>query len=114
MSELRSLSHEEKVVLAGCIRMTIVADGRIQDEELDDLDRIQRRLGFTDYEACLAEFDEKLGDEPSLLGVAAEITNPETQDVILGIVYELAVQEGVMAEGQEHLFRKLNDLWKRR
>jgi hypothetical protein len=113
MTEIQSLSREEKVVLAGCIRMAILADGQIQVQELDDLDRIQSRLGFTDYESCLEEFEQKLGDEPSLLGAAAAITNPVAQDVILRAVYELTLQEGVMSEGQEQFFGKLNDLWNR-
>lgn len=112
MPEIRSLSHEEKVVLAGCINMVLVADGKIQEQELDDLDSIQRRLGFSDYEACLEEFEEKLGDEESLLGAAAAVRSPDAQEFILDTIYEIALQDGVMAEGQERFFQKLNELWK--
>jgi hypothetical protein len=55
------------------------------------MDRIYARLGFHDHEACLDEFRGKIRDEETLLKAAERITNPATQDVMLGIAYELSL-----------------------
>ena len=113
MAELANLSHEEKVFLAGCIRAIITADGAFQTSELDDLDRIDRRLGFDDYEACLDEFEDKVDGEEAFMKEAGGVTNPEAQDIILGVAYELSLQNGVPDDSQVSLEKKLRRLWRR-
>lgn len=114
MEELGNLDHEERVFLAGCIRTIILADGTLQPSELDDLDRIQRRLGFQDYEACLDGFEEKFKDEADFLKEAKRVTNPEAQEVILRVAYELSLQSGFRDAAQEGIERKLRDIWNKR
>jgi hypothetical protein len=113
MAELVHLNHEDKVFLAGCIRAIILADGTLETPELDDLDKIHRRLGFHDYEACLDEFEAKFKDEAAFLKEAERITNPAAQDVILGVAYELSLQRGVPDESQMSIENKLRAVWNR-
>ncbi len=114
MEKLSHLNHEEKVFLAGCIRTVMLADGRVQDAELNDLDRIYRTLDFSDYDECLDEFEEKIHDEDAFMKEAVRIKNPEAQDLILSTVYELTVQNGAPEDEQEGLFMKLSKIWEKR
>jgi hypothetical protein len=111
LAELGQLNHEEKVFLAGCIRAIILAEGTLESSELDDLDKIYRRLGFHDYEACLDEFEENIKGEEAFLKEAERVTSPAAQDVILGVAYELSLQNGVPDAAQESIEKKLRAIW---
>ncbi len=113
MAELRDLSHDERVLLAGCMRAVMLADGSLQEGELKDLDRIYRRLDFHDYEACLDEFEEKYPDEESVMRAAGKVRNPGAQDLILKTMYELTVQNGAPEDAQESILMKLSRIWDR-
>ena len=114
MSEIDGLSHSEKVLLAGCIRAVMLADGTIQDAELNDLDRIFEDLDFSDYEKCLDEFEDKYPDEDSFLKAAGQVTNPAAQDLMLKTVYDLSMQNGAPDDAQEGVFTTLSRLWEKR
>jgi len=114
MTELAHLSHEERVLLAGCIRAEILAAGGFQDAELKDVDKIYRKLNFHDYEECLDEFEEKYPDEDSFRKAAMSVTNPAAQDLILKTVYDLTIQNGAPDDAQEGIFTKLSRLWEKK
>ncbi len=112
MEALHSLTHPEKVFLAGAIRATIVGDGSIEGAELDDLDQIYKRLEFHDYEQCLDEFEQEVPDEEAFYEAARAVTRPEAQDVILDVVYDLSVHSGAPEGPQERVFDRLNRIWR--
>lgn len=114
MTELSQLDRAERVFFAGCIRAVMLADGSIQEAEVKDLDRIYKRLGFHDYEECLAEFEEKASDEAGFMKEAAAVRNPAAQSLILKTIYELTVQNGAPADAEEAIFMRLSRLWERR
>ncbi len=113
MSELEKLKHDARVLLAGCIRAMILAGGPFQRSELDDLDRIYRRLGFHDYGACLEEFENKIKDEDDFLREAGRIRSTAAQDVILEVMYELSLQNGAPDSSQENVEQRLRAVWKK-
>jgi hypothetical protein len=114
MTELSQMDRAERVFLAGCIRAVMLADGNIQEAELDDLDKIYKRLGFHDYEECLDEFEKKAPDETGFMAEAAAVRNPAAQDLILKTIYELTVQNGPPEHAEQAIFMKLSRLWERR
>ncbi len=111
MADVSSLNHEERVFLAGCIRSVMMADGSIENEELEDLDKILRKLKFKDYEECLVEFEENVEDEDSFYEYAKRITDKKAQEIILNTIYELTLHEGVPDSEGESVFTNLNKLW---
>jgi hypothetical protein len=113
MSALTQLSHEEKVLLAGCMRAAIVADATFDEAEMGDLDKIRKELEFHDYEECLEEFESRNSEDEYLFTSAARIKSPAAQDLILRVVYDLSLQNGAQESPQRELFQKLNRLWER-
>ena len=111
MIDVRKLKKEERVFLAGCIRAIAMADGSIEEEELQDIDSILKRLKFRDYEECLVEFEENVKDEESFYEYAKKIKDKEARDLILKTVYELSLHDGVASESEFSIFDKLNKLW---
>jgi hypothetical protein len=114
MTELKDLKHADKVFLAGCIRSIILADGNFPTaSELADLDKIYRSLGLHDYEACLEDFEGRIDDEEDFMKAAKRVKSPEAQDAILGVAYELTLQNGVPNAAQLGIEKKLRALWKK-
>ncbi|NOY08462.1 MAG: hypothetical protein GXP33_06445 [Spirochaetes bacterium] len=113
MERISKLNHEERVFLAGCIRAVIMANGLIEKEEVDDIDKILNKLKFTDYEKCLVDFEENIPDRDTFYEHAKKITSRNTQDVILSVIYELTLQEGVPDEEEENIFQELNKIWQK-
>ena len=112
MPKISSLSHDEEVFLAGSFKMFILADGNIGEEELEDLDDLYRKLEFQDYEDCLIEFEQTLPDREAFFARAEQITNSESQDLILQALYELSLHSGIPSTTEEEgIFSKLSKIW---
>jgi hypothetical protein len=112
MSDVKDLSHDERVFLAGSIRNMILEDGTVEDTELDDLDSLFQRLHFTDYETCLEEYEAKIVDEDTFTAAAKRIRSPSAQTVILDTLYELLLRKNLPEDTHQGEFGKLNQLWK--
>ncbi len=111
MADVTSLSREERVFLAGCIRSVIMADGSIEDGELEDMNAILKKLKFKDYEECLVEFEEKVEDEDSFYEYAGKIKDDKAREIILGVIYELGLHEGLPDSEGSRIFNNLNKIW---
>ncbi len=110
-SPLAGLSRRERVFLAGCIKMTILEDGMIEEPELADLDRIYGRLDFEDYEQSLEEFESEVRDRESFAQMAAGITRAAARDLTLKTVHELSLQHSIALDKEESVFRRLRRIW---
>ena len=111
MHDVGKLTKEERVFLAGCIRAVTMADGSIEEGELEDIDSILKKLKFRDYEECLVEFEENIKDEESFYEYARRIKNKDARDIILKTIYELSLQDGLPEESEENIFNRLNRIW---
>ncbi len=111
MHDVGKLTREERVFLAGCIRAVTMADGTIDEGELDDIDSILEKLKFRDYEECLVDFEENIKDEESFYEYARRIKSREARDIILETIYELSLQNGMPEESEENIFNRLNRIW---
>jgi len=111
MTDVKNLTHEEKVFLAGSIRDLILEDETIAESELDDLDSLSRRIGFDDYEKYLDEFVEKIPDEQAFTTAARKIVRPEAQQVILETLYEIQLHKSLPESESSGVFGKLTALW---
>lgn len=111
MKKIDNLSHEEKIFLAGCIESMILADGEIDEAELEDLNRIIEETGFDDYEECLEAFSEEVTTEEGFFEKASEIDSADAQNEILEIIEELSLQSGFANIDQDHLIHRLETIW---
>ncbi len=112
MADVTKLSEQEKIFLAGCIKSMILADGTIDDAELDDLDKIMTSLKFSDFDESLEKFEESVQDEEGFFKLAEQITNSASKDMILGVLDELSLQTGVAGENKTRLLKRIKEIWK--
>ena len=111
MLDVRKLERKERVFLAGCIKSMILADGRIEDEELLDVDKIVRTYHFDDYESSLLEFEHEVDREEDFESYARDIQRPEARDIILDVLNEVSVQDGYRDRDQDDLMGEIEKLW---
>jgi len=111
VTDIRILTDQEKMFLAGSVKNMILADGQIDEEEIRDLNKITQEMHFTDFEEALEDFEAQVLDQETYWLLAEKITKKETQDLILGVLYELSVQEGYSKGPQNKLLDRLKELW---
>ena len=113
MSDISNLKHNEKVFLAGCIKTIFLANGNISQAETDEINELYDVEKFDDFEECLNEFESKIKTEEDFLKFTREINNSETQDIILGRLFSISIDDGVQNTSETHIINKLKSVWKR-
>ncbi len=112
MSEVSELNEQEKIFLAGAIKVLILADGEVGEEELDDLDRIVDELGFVDFDEHLERFEAAVKDEADFEFLARNIFHEPTKSLITRILWDLALQEGFASPAEEKVIQNIRTWWK--
>ena len=111
MASISNLNETEKLFLAGCLKGIIMADGKIESEELSDLDSILKVYNFQDYDKYLEKFENEIRDEDSFWKLADAIIEDDLRNRILEMLQELSLQEGYPDKTAEEFIKKLKQVW---
>ncbi len=112
MADASKLTNQEKIFLAGSIKNMILADGIVENQELESLDLIEKKIKFDDFEECLEEFEREVKDSDSYWKMAEKISNEETKELVLEVLHELSIQDGFMKKTESNLLEELRSIWK--
>lgn len=105
------LKEKERIFLAGCIKSLIEADNRMEEAEFTDLEDIIKRLNFDDFDKSLETFESKVKDSETFWQMAGEIDNTETQELVLQILDELSLQDGIPGYEERKIIDDLSKFW---
>ncbi|MFP4363723.1 MAG: hypothetical protein ACLFR1_07615 [Spirochaetia bacterium] len=111
MADIDKLNKRERTFLAGALKTLIMADGKISEDELKDMDHINKELGFSDFDKSLEDFEAQIHDRESFWEYAEAITDSEIQDIILKALNELALQGGYSTETEDSIINSLDEMW---
>ena len=111
MHDLHKLSRQERVFLAGAIKALILADGKIEESELEELDHIVVKLKFDDFDSCLEQFEQEARREEGFRILAENIFHEETRRLILALLWELALQQGAARPDEVAVIKTLQSWW---
>lgn len=106
------LSKDERVFLAGAMKSMLLAEDRLSEEGLAELDALIKKLGFTDYEECLSAFEESTKDDEAFWERARSVRRPEARTVILSALRALMLHEGIPEPPEVHLLSRLDAAWR--
>ena len=86
------LEDDELVVLAGALRLMMVADGAITQEEIDASSAIGTKLGLTNeqWDEIWDEAARELPTQDAVMEAAIAIERPAAREVIYEQLYEMA------------------------
>lgn len=119
--ELSDLTWDEKVFFAGSLRLMILADGIIEDDEIAWVDRIRDEDRFEEMDRCLDEFVSQMeslgspmtpGTKPAAYSeLAKKITRTDAQHLILKKLEEISLRDGYQIEAETDFFTTLREVW---
>ncbi|WP_028972669.1 TerB family tellurite resistance protein [Spirochaeta cellobiosiphila] len=113
MADVQTLNDKEKQFLAGSIKSMVLADGQIDDEEIQEITKITNELNFSDFDQSLEQFEIIVKDQETFWDLSKTITDTSKQDIILDILYDLSLQEGYSHLSQNKLINKIKQIWGR-
>jgi hypothetical protein len=112
MNEIVDLNEQEKIFLAGAIKVLLLSRGAPEEEELDDLDRLVDELGFSDFDEHLTRFEEAVKSDEDFEFLARNIFHAPAKTLITRILWDLALQRGFPTPEDEDLIRNIRSWWK--
>jgi hypothetical protein len=111
MSDINQYTQEEKAFLAGSVKGIILANRDISEAELEDVDRLTEELNFDDFNQALQDFERKIKTKEDYAEAAKAITNPEFQALVLQVISDVAITDGVIGAPEEAFISNLKEIW---
>lgn len=108
--ELSDLTPQEKIVLAAVVKFAVMADGRVTENEVDELHHIIEAVGDHAWRDALDGARAEIKDMSSLEALLATVERPEAREIIYGNVLELA-EEDAVDSGEGKLLKTLEGAW---
>jgi hypothetical protein len=97
--ELRDLNQDERTALVGLMKLVVMSDGNVSEEELEHVEELVDAFGQGEYERTLAAFEKRFNDEDSFKVFLRTIGRQEARELIFGKILEGAGEGAV--EGDE-------------
>jgi hypothetical protein len=110
--ELADLNQDERTALVGLMKLTVMADGNVSEEELEYVEDLVEAFGEEGYQATLDAFEKRFSDVDSFkrflktLGVGRQ----DARELIFGTVLETAGTEAIEG-GEAELLDWLGRTW---
>jgi hypothetical protein len=108
--ELSELSPDERIALVGLMKLVVMSDGDVSEEELEHVEVLVSAFGEDGYEAALDAFESRFSDETSFREFLTTIRRQEPRDIIFGTVLESA-GEGAIEGAEAELLDWLSTTW---
>jgi uncharacterized tellurite resistance protein B-like protein len=108
--ELSDLNQEERVALLALLQKVVGADGRVSEEEQDEIAELVEAFGEDGYRQAFEDAGRRFGDVETLKSFLRTVGRPEARELIMGMLLEAAIPGAV--EGHEsELIDWLSDTW---
>jgi hypothetical protein len=97
--ELEDLNQDERTALVGLMKLTVMSDGNVSEEELEYVEDLVDAFGEEGYESTLDAFEKRFSDGEAFKKFLAAIARQDAREIIFGTVLEAAGSEAI--EGRE-------------
>jgi hypothetical protein len=97
--ELEDLNQDERTALVGLMKVTVLSDGNVSEEELESVEDLVDAFGEESYESTLDAFEKRFSDSDGFKKFLATISRQDARELIFGTVLEAAGAEAI--EGRE-------------
>jgi len=108
--EIEDLNADERLALVGLVKAVVLADGRVSDEEVDEVKDIVDDIGEETYRDLLTAFEARFGDEASFRRFLQTIVRQDARDLIYGTILEGAAADAIEG-GESELLTWLAGAW---
>jgi len=97
--ELTDLDADERMALVALMKLIVMADGNVSEEEVEQVEAVVQAFGEEAYRSSMNEVDAKFPDEKSLKAFLAKTGRPEARELIYATILDTAISDAV--EGHE-------------
>jgi hypothetical protein len=101
--ELGELNADERIALVGLVMAVVVSDGRVSEDEQDEVAELGEAFGEAGYRAAVDAFETRFADEQAFKQFLRGITRPEARELIFGTVLEGASADAIAGHESELL-----------
>ncbi|HSS37989.1 MAG TPA: hypothetical protein VLT58_04410 [Polyangia bacterium] len=109
--ELADLNQDERVALAGLMKLVVMSDGDVSEEELEHVEMLVGAFGDDGYQQALDQFEARFPDEPAFRKFLQQgVKRQEARDLIFETILEGA-QEGALDDKETGLLDWLSRAW---
>ena len=109
--ELADLNQDERMALVGLLKLTVLADGHVTEEELEHVETLVDAFGEGEYQKTLDAFETAFPDVGAFKESLLRVSRPDARELIFATVLETAGEsalEGAEAELLDWLSRAWN------
>lgn len=107
---LRDLDPIEAEALATLVRAIVAADGRLDEEERDALQRLAAEAGEERFWDMMDRAAADMNGPEAVLGVASRVERSEARELIYGALVDLAIA-GTIQPSEDAILTRLSELW---
>jgi hypothetical protein len=108
--ELPDLNQDERTALVGLMKLIVMSDGEVSEDELEEVETLVDAFGDEGYQRTLDTFEKRFQDEESFKKFLKTIGRQEARDLIFGTVLEGA-GEGALDSAETGLIDWLAQTW---
>jgi len=108
--ELPDLNQDERTALVGLMKLVVMSDGEVSEDELEDVETLVEAFGDDGYQKTLDTFEKRFQDEESFKKFLKTIGRQDARDLIFGTVLEGA-GEGALDNAETGLLDWLAQTW---
>jgi hypothetical protein len=109
--EIADLNQDERVALVGLLKLVVLSDGNVSDEEQDHIEDLIDSIGDDKYQAALETYEDSFdGNGDAFRAFLKGITRQDARELIFGTILEAAGAEAV-EPGESSLLDWLSQTW---
>ena len=108
--ELVDLNQDERTALVGLLKVVVLSDGHVSEQELEHVEDLVEAFGEGAYQATLEAFEKRFVDLSSFRDFLTGIGRQEARELIFATVLESA-GEGALEGAEANLLDWLAKIW---
>src|SRR6202012_1947322 len=108
--ELGDLNQDERTALVGLMKLIVLSDEEVSEDELEHIEGLVSAFGDEGYQRTLDAFEKRFQDEKSFRAFLKGIGRQDARDLIFGTLLESA-DEGALDRSETDLLDWLSQTW---
>jgi hypothetical protein len=93
--EIRDLNPDERTALVGLMKVIVMSDGNVSEDELEHVETLVDAFGADEYQRMLDSFESSFENEGEFRKFLGGVTRQEARDLIFATVLESAAENAL-------------------
>jgi hypothetical protein len=108
--EIDELNEDERTALVGLVKTIVFADGRVSEDELEEVEHIVEAIGEEAYQKHMDAFEARFPDEETFQKFLMTIKRQDARELIYGTILDGAAADAIEG-GESELLSWLATTW---